>query len=326
MRVSWVKPLRSVVLSLVLGLTFLPAVASWAADPPGNPPADKKSEKAPADKKAEKAPAEKSDDKEPSPQQAEAVARVEKQIEAIQSRMMALQEQEFSLNMKVMETQQTANKGVESPAKAAEQLAKGAKTKGLKEYKALLVSCAQQVQAFDGKLFPLVKAAAGLEKDRPQVPDKLKARIDEVVNRVNSKHRSNLEKVAQLYELTAEWRGALGVYTKIQKDMPEAQRAKDTALIRKIADLSDKCGDYRNSLAGYKSLFDAKNPKERFNDRDLGEKLADAYEKCGDAKAAYAIYKGLLEALPKDKRDTDGKGIKDKMEKLEKQGGRPGKR
>lgn len=261
------------------------------------------------------------EEKEANPQQAGAVERVEKQLESIQSRMLALQEQEFNVNLKVMDAQQRANKCVENPGNAASEIAKGGKARGLREYKSIMLTCAQQLQAFDGKLAPLLKSVAALERDRAAVPDDVKARIDEWANRVKSKHRTNLEKIANVYEQTAEWRPALTIYLGFYKEKPEAERLKDRTLSEKIADLYDKSGDPRNALAIYKGLFEERKPKERYNDRGLGEKLGDAYEKCGDLKAAFTIYKGLLDALPKDKRDTDGKGLQEKMEKISKKGG-----
>jgi len=261
------------------------------------------------------------EEKEANPQQAGAVERVEKQLESIQSRMLALQEQEFNINLKVMDAQQRANKCVENPGNAASEIAKGGKNPKLREYKSIMLTCAQQLQAFDGKLAPLLKSLAALERDRAAVPDNVKARIDEVASRVRSKHRTNLEKIANVYEQTAEWRPALTIYLGFYKEKPEAERLKDRTLSEKIADLYDKSGDPRNALAIYKGLFEGKKPNERYNDRGLGEKLGDAYEKCGDLKAAFTTYKGLLDALPKDKRDTDGKGLQEKMENVGKKGG-----
>ncbi len=250
-------------------------------------------------------------------------ARVEKQIASIEERMMLLQEQELNLSMKIMQARQKASEGVENPGKIAEKLAKGESGKGLRQYKAIMISCARQLQAFGAKLQPLLKSVKVLQRDREKAPEPLKARIDTVTARVESKHRTNLEKVAQIYKQCAEFRAALGIYLSIYKSIPANQRAKDTVLTETIGELYDKGGDPKNALLFYKSLFEAKSPKTRYNDRKLGMKVAELYAKCGDKRSAVQLYQALFNALPKDKRtEKDGQELLKKIEGIEGKSGR----
>ena len=318
------------VLSLVLGAVLLCAPAAYLAA--GEPKAEPDSE---------------------------LVERIETQLESVESRMISLQEQEFTLTMQIMQAQQKAQQGLKEPGKAAEQLANGERGKALLEYKAVMISWAGQLQAFDGRLFPLQKTVAGLQRDRDKAPEVLRARIDAVAGRVEGKHRTNLEKIANMYEQVAEWRGALGIYLKMYKDIPEARRKTDWGMITKLADLYEKLGDNRNALLLYKGVLDAKKEKERFNDknlcdkigglyskmgdyrsalaiykghfetipkkgryndRDIGGKLADLYVKTGDPRTALTLYRSLYDAIPQDKKDSDGKDIHGKIKEIERRG------
>ncbi len=250
-------------------------------------------------------------------------ARVEKQIESIESRMMSLQEEELNLSVKIMQAQQKANAGLKDPSKAAERLSKGEKATELRQYRAIMLWCAKQRQAGNAKLLPLLKSVKALQRDREKAPEALKARIDAVTARIQGKHGTNLEKVANLYERCAEWRAAFGVYSKRYGEMTENERVKNTFMTEKMAELCDKVKDPKRALLLYRSLFEAKSIKDRYRDRKLGEKVAKAYEKCGDFRSAYRVYKALHDAIPRDKREKDGKGLRDRMKEMEKKLSRP---
>ena len=258
---------------------------------------------------------------------AELQTRIEKQIKEIEDRMMSLQEQELELSMKIMQAQQKANEAIENPGKAAEKLAKGEMAGGLRQYKAILISCARQLQAFNQRLTPVLKSVKALGRDRAKVPDPLKARIDTLTARVESKHRTNLDKVAHTYKQCAEFRTALGIYLSLYKNMPAAERVKDNVLTENIGELYDKAGDPRKALLFYKSIFDAKPAKTRYTDRTLGMKVAALYVKCGDKRSAVGLYRALYEALPKDKRSAkEGQDLMKKIEEIEGKSRQPGGR
>ena len=244
-------------------------------------------------------------------------ARLEKQIAAIEDRMMSLQEDELNLSMKIMQARQKATEGVENPGKVAEQLAKGGGGKGLRQYKIIMVSCARQLQAYGAKLQPLLKQVKALQPDREKAPEPLKARIDMVTARVESKHRTTLEKVAQIYQQSAEFRAALGIYLSIYKSIPANQRAKEAVLIETIGESYSKAGDPKNALLFYKSLFEAKDPKSRYTDRKLGMKVADLYVRCGDKRSAVQLYQAMFNALPTNKRtEKEGQELQNKIEAI----------
>ena len=151
--------------------------------------------------------------------------KITQQIDSIQERLLSLQNDEIELSMKLMQMQQKALEGVENPGKAAEELAKGSTARGLGQYKATMIACAGQVQSLDRRLFPLLKSVQGLKREREDAPKEVQARIDDIANRVESKHRANMEKVAGMYEQVAEYKSALGIYLSIFKELTEADRA-----------------------------------------------------------------------------------------------------
>jgi len=250
-------------------------------------------------------------------------ARVEKQIESIESRMMLLMEEELNLSVRIMQAQQKANAGLKNPSKAAERLSKGEKASELRQYKAIMLWCVKQRQACNAKLLPLLESVKALQRDREKAPEALKARIDAVTARIEGKHRANMEKIANLYAQCAEWRTAFGIYSKLYSEMPENERVKNTVMTEKMMELCGKVQDPKSSLMLYRSLFEAKSVKDRYHDRKLGEKVAKAYEKCGDFRSAYRVYNALHDAIPRDKREKDGKGLRDRMKEMEKKLGRP---
>ncbi len=243
-------------------------------------------------------------------------ARVEKQIESIESRMMLLLEEELNLSIRISRAQQKANAGLKDPSKAAVRPSKGEKAK------AIMLYCAKQRQACDAKLLPLLKSVKALQRDREKAPEALKVRIDVVTARIEGKHRANLEKIANLYERCAEWRAALGIWSKLYGEMPENERVKNTVMTEKMAELCGKVKDFKRVLMLYRSLFEAKSVKDRYRDRKLVEKVAKAYEQCGDFRSAYRLYKALHDAIPRDKREKDGKGLRARMKEMAKKLGR----
>jgi len=259
--------------------------------------------------------------KEPTPKATEddaASDKLDKQINMLSERMSGLMNEEMSLTMQCMDMQQRANGLVENPDKAAEDLTKGSTNPKLREYKQILVMIAQKVQAIDNKYLPLQKTLKTLERDRERATTAQKARIDELGNRLQAKHKANVEKIAGYYEKAGEPKPALQLYAGLYQAMPEKQR--DRLLKERISSLSEKCGNYKDAVAMLKSILDALPEKDRYRDRQLGEKLGGLYEKAGDDKNALATYKAFLEAMPANKRDTDGKGLKNRIANLEKKG------
>jgi tetratricopeptide (TPR) repeat protein len=241
------------------------------------------------------------------------IARIEKQMGAVQDRMTELQNEEFKVSMGIMQAQQKATQALKDPAKAPDELAKGNKTRELLEYRNVMVQAAQAWQGFAEKFQRCVNMMKALERDREKAPADLQAKIDELNNKVDAKYRSLLEKAADCYDKVAEFRSALGIYLAIFQSIPEAKRATEKDLMLKIAGLYGKAGDVRNALATYQNALAGVPEKERFKDKKTGEQLANLYEKAGDLKSAFLTLKGTYEAVPEKDRYTKEKGLGEKL-------------
>ena len=246
--------------------------------------------------------------------------KLDKQLAGIADRLTELMSEDMNLAMNLMGMQQKANELVESPDKATEELSKGGATTKLREYKQVLLQSAQRLQALDAKYGVLQKTLKTLARDREHATTEQQARLDDLSNRLQAKHRANVEKIAVYYEKAAEPKVALQIFSEVYQSTPEKQR--DRALKERVGNLSDKAGNYKDAIAMFKSILDALPEKDRYRDRALGEKLGGLYEKAGDFKAALALYEAFLNAMPADKRDTDGKTFRDRTANIEKRGGK----
>jgi tetratricopeptide (TPR) repeat protein len=246
--------------------------------------------------------------------------KLDKQLAGISDRLTELMSEDMNLAMNLMGMQQKANELVESPDKATEELSKGGATTKLREYKQVLLQSAQKLQALDAKYGVLQKTLKTAERDRAHATTEQQARLDDLSNRLQAKHRANIEKIAVYYEKAAEPKLALQIFSEVFQSTPEKQR--DRALKERVGNLSDKAGNYKDAIALFKSILDALPEKDRYRDRALGEKLGGLYEKAGDFKAALALYEAFLNAMSADKRDTDGKTFRDRIANIEKKGGK----
>jgi len=237
-----------------------------------------------------------------------------KKIQAIDERLSALQQQEFALMGKIMEMQQKANSLVGDPSKVPARLAKGEKSADLMKFKAVIVASAQQVQRFDAQFAPLVKQVQQLQQAAKDAPAPIKEQVEGVASRVMGKHRTNLEKIANMYEQAGEWRLALAHYAQVYAMIPEAERLKEKELTESIADMYQRLGDYKHSLALYKSLLDAKPENQRYSDAKFAEKVGDACAEGGDPKTALEVYRKLYDSIP----DKDEKGKRERARILKK--------
>jgi len=238
---------------------------------------------------------------------------VEKQVMAINEKLMALQNNEFKITMKISQAQQQAQQGLKNPGNAAQELAQGKRSTPLLRYKAVLLAAAKQVEAMDRQLLPLLKQAQALQKHRDKAPKMLQTQIDSTLERVQSKHRSNLEKMANFYDQAAAWGPALKTYMQVYQSIPEKERAKNQELIKMIGDVYDKAGSPRQALAFYTKVWEAKPEKSRYGDKKLAEKVGDLYAKNGMTAQALEIYRTLHDKLPENE-----KGEKDRKRVLKK--------
>jgi len=244
---------------------------------------------------------------------------IEKQVESINEALMTLQDQEFSLTMQISQAQQKAQALLKNPGNASKELAQGKRSPGLLKYKAVLMASARQLQQFDRRLAPLMKQAQALQRNRDKAGEAVRAMIDSVTDTVQGKHRTNLEKIGNLYEQAAEWRPALAAYLQVYSSIPEAERAKNADLIKTIADLTDKVGDPKRALALFNRLFEQKKPEQRYKDTELAERVADLHAKTGNPQTALEIYRELYEHIPEDKKhEKDRNRVLKKIEEIKK--------
>jgi len=227
---------------------------------------------------------------------------IEQQLERINQQLMDLQSHEFDLSMGIAQAQQKAKKLLKEPAKATQHLAQGKHSRGLLRYKAVLLASAKQVQQFDRRFLPLLRQIEALQKRGDKASKQVQARIDQMADRAQAKHRSNLEKIARFHEQAAEWPQALRGFLQVYSMMPEKERTENKTLIKTIGSLYNKIKDYKGALKFYRNIFEAKGPKERYKDKRLAMTVADLYAKTGDAREAVLIYRRLLTLIPKDEK------------------------
>jgi len=247
--------------------------------------------------------------------------KIAKQLQPIEERLSALQEQEFGLMCKMMEMQQKANSVVPDLSKLPARLAKGERSSDIMKYKAILCASAQQVRRFDAQFLPLIKQVRQLQAKTHNAPDPIKDQVEAVATRVMDKHRANLEKIAGMYEQAGEWKPALAYYLQAYGMIPKAERLKEKELTESIADMYHRLGDYRHSLAFYKGLLEAKPEKQRYSDTKFAEKVADACVQGGDLKTALDIYRQVCNKIS----DKNEKGKRDReriLKKIERLKGR----
>jgi tetratricopeptide (TPR) repeat protein len=279
-------PVRFVLMTAVtlLSITFAPTLPVGAADAP--PAAAEPSKDAPPPKKEEETPAD----------------RIERQLKNLQERFQQVSIDEMKLTMELMAAQQQAN-----------ELRPEAR-------KPVLRQIAERMLGFGKHFAALVKSLKPLEKDKAQATPEQRKRIDELADRIYAKYRSDTQKVAERFEQLGDTRAAYETWTAYYQAMPDYRR--DRGLKERLAQQAEKCGDLYGTRALLKSIFEAVPEKDRYRDRGLGEKIGDLEVRLGDWTKALALYQRLLEALPADKRDTDGKSLKEKIAIIEKKLGR----
>ncbi|MBE3070326.1 MAG: hypothetical protein IMZ66_08830 [Planctomycetes bacterium] len=248
------------------------------------------------------------------------VERLEKQVFAFEDRLDRLQIEESELQMATMKAEWAAARSLAEPGKAGEQMAKGALSPELRRYRDAVLRGVQQWQAFRGRFVRFAATVRPLEHQREGLPPRVRAKINNLLARVQAKDRSLLVKLANLYEKVAEYRSAMAARMTIYKAMPPDRRAGERAFTEKIADLAEKCGDYRTALTLIRSVVEARSEKDRYGDKRLGERLGDLYAQSGDPGSAFQAYKATFEAIDEKSRYGE-RGLGEKLGDLCEQSG-----
>jgi tetratricopeptide (TPR) repeat protein len=249
----------------------------------------------------------------------DAAAKVSKQLTAIQEQITALQTEEFQITTKVLPAIENAKKTgkIEDPAKVRDEMGKAPNVKSdWKDYKQVHLAAAQQWQALAEKYNRLKPQLKALERDRDNASPDSQSLIDTLGKRVPDKIRALIERSGDAYNQVGEYKKALPIFTSVYQEIPEDNRGTEKILTEKIADLCDKTGDPKTALRLYEALYKAASEKDRkaWSTFETRKRLAAIYfEKMADFKTALEFYKGLLETYAPEKRDTDGKWIKDKI-------------
>jgi len=246
-------------------------------------------------------------------------SRIEKEVLASETKWMALQTQEMTLSTGIMGAQMQANQLVtDPPDKVAEKFAKpgGGLSANMAQYKQIMLKAAQQYAAFDNQLAAVLKSLKFTDHEKESAPADLKTRLDAAIAKYTAKHRTILERVAEIYDRVAEYRPALQAYTADYQLIPEKERAKEKKLIEKLGDLSDKCGDFKNAVLYYKILFDATPEAQRWKNWQFNEKFADVLVRAGDPADALQIYQQTLAAMDANTKKDHGKSFQQKISSL----------
>ncbi|MBE3098817.1 MAG: hypothetical protein IMZ44_17010 [Planctomycetes bacterium] len=249
-----------------------------------------------------------------------AVERVESQIFTLQNRLDGLQMEEYQLQMAMMKAEGAAAQDLAEPHKAAEQIAEGSVSPGLRRYREAVLRSVQEWQTFRGRYAGFARTLRPLERQREGLPPQVQAKIDALVARAEAKDRSLLARIANLYEKIAEYRSAMAACMAVYQAIPPDRRDGERALKEQIAGLAEKCGDYGVAVAVITSIMEARPEKDRYGDKRLGERLGDLYAKSGDLGSAFLTYKATFEAIDEESRYRE-RGLGEKLGDLCEQAG-----
>jgi Spy/CpxP family protein refolding chaperone len=226
-------------------------------------------------------------------------AKIERQINSIEDKMKALQQEDSQISMAAV-TAQGAVKG-EDVEKVRKELEKPVVSKKeYQEYRAILQAAAGQGKALAEKYDRILSQLKTLDRERDKVSPSLQTKIDELTKRTSDKHSSTLEKVVSYYRRCADYKNAAQTQQAIYQMTPEAKRTRE--MKKELAGLYKQAGDLKSSVALYKSMFEAIPEKDRMKDRVLVEEVAGAYKDAGDLRTAAQLYKGLWDAIPEKDR------------------------
>jgi tetratricopeptide (TPR) repeat protein len=250
-----------------------------------------------------------------------AAAKIDKQLTALQEQFAALSTEESQTLMKTLMAKKTAMDSgkIEDANKVRDEIAKGKIKADWRDYRQVLTASAQQWEVMAQKFARLSAQLKPLELDRDKASSDAQAQIDTLGKRLADKRRSLNEHAGNCYYDAAEFKKALPIFTAIYQEIPEDKRAAEKTLTAKLADLCDKTGDPKSALRLYEATYKAASEQDRksWTMHDVRNRIAAIYEKAGDFKAALGLYKVSLENFAPEKRDTDGKWLKDKVAALE---------
>jgi tetratricopeptide (TPR) repeat protein len=250
-----------------------------------------------------------------------AAAKIDKQLTALQEQFAALSTEESQTLMKTLMAKKTAMDSgkIEDANKVRDEIAKGKIKADWRDYRQVLTASAQQWEVMAQKFARLSAQLKPLELDRDKASPDAQAQIDTLGKRLADKRRSLNEHAGNCYYDAAEFKKALPIFTAIYQEIPEDKRAAEKTLTAKLADLCDKTGDPKSALRLYEATYKAASEQDRksWTMHDVRNRIAAIYEKAGDFKAALGLYKVSLENFAPEKRDTDGKWLKDKVAALE---------
>jgi len=250
-----------------------------------------------------------------------AAAKIDKQLAALQEQFAALSTEESQTLMKTLMAKKTAMDSgkIEDTNTVRDEMAKGKIKAEWRDYRQVLTASAQQWEVMAQKFARLSAQLKPLELDRDKASPDAQAQIDTLGKRLADKHRSLSEHAGDCYYDAAEFKKALPIFTALYQEIPEDKRAAERTLTEKLADICDKTGDPKSAMRLYETTYKAASEQVRksWTMHGVRNRLAAIYEKAGDFKAALDLYKVSLENFAPEKRDTDGKWLKDKVAALE---------
>ncbi|MBE3132264.1 MAG: hypothetical protein IMZ55_02240, partial [Acidobacteria bacterium] len=239
------------------------------------------------------APAQAADSKTPAPEPLKPLSpELEKQVSALRSRLLVLQEQELKIVGGIMEAQQKMLDALGATAdEAAAALAKGptGSTKLLREYKAILTGLIQKLQAVDAKFATSLSKIESMAADRKN--PELKAHMEPLENQVFERRRNIHEKTAELYEKAGDYPSAIAIYRAEADALTGRKRLQEARAVKeKMADAHDKSGNPRVALSILRAIYDSIPEKDRRGELNLLINLAKTYQKTGSDRQALEIF------------------------------------
>jgi len=287
-------------LSAILILCITACLVPYAWGAAAKAPA-KKAAAAPAEKAAEE-PGEKPEAEKTPPETTkpsattEAGERLEKQVAALEEKLMTLTQQDMDLQLAIAKAVMKATEALGNKPKFKLDKDNERKlTPEMREQQKILRACVQQIQALDARYSQLMSAVRTLQRDRAAA--ELKQRLERLDQQIQTKHRVNLTKIGDLQAQACDFKPAVGTYTGVLASLPESDKQERENLKYKIAGAHEESGDYRQALTVYKELYDAMPASERAAQLNLMLRMASLYERNSDYKKALELYQEVKRNL-----------------------------
>lgn len=159
--------------------------------------------------------------------------RVEKQLQDIQERFDKVRKVESKISLQVLRLKAKAAENVENSGRVEAKFRKGETDKSLVQYRKIYAACAKQLATLEPQFAALERMLKPIQRDLKEQDDTAYAgRVRRLRAAVWRSRRTNLERIADIYESLAAYPQAIAIYTNIGKSLPDFERSDPRELER----------------------------------------------------------------------------------------------